>query len=341
VGHSKAKLAIALAIMLTAAGCASRSYTEVSFSPQKPRRGGVESRKSTAASARPAPAAAPAGAGDAIALVGSRTIEFSQLRPLLIEAAGGDVLRELVLDEQITRELEKRKLTVDESDVQREREWMLSQLSDDPDQARRLLDELLRRRGMGPRRFALSLRQSAGLRKLVAGQVTVTDAMVRLAYERRSTPQSVCRLILVPSLREATEVLRRIAAGEPFIDLAVARSQDESRNQGGLLPPIAPYDTSFPSAVTATVGKLQVGQVSDPVALDNGFAIFKCERKITPESASFERVADELREGLRLGLERSAMDRQARLLLRQADVTVLDADLDREFKARRQQAVEP
>lgn len=338
ISNFKCHIVLGLALALLCAGCARRKYTQVSSTAEPPR--AAQPRKSPPPASTDQ-AARETGVSDTIALVGGRPMRFSQLRPLLIETSGGDVLSELVLDEQIARELENRKLTVTEADAQRERELMLSQFSADPDHSRRLLEQLRERLGLGPLRFERFLQRNAALRKLVAGEAKVTDAMVRLAYEQRTTPQSVCRMILVPSLREATEVLRRLEAGEPFIDLAIARSQDESRIQGGLLPPIAPYDTSFPSAITATAGKLDPGQTSDPIALDTGFAILKCEKKITPETASYERIAPDLRKGLQLAIERNLMDRQARLLLRQADVTVLDAALDREYKARRKMAVEP
>jgi foldase protein PrsA len=268
-------------------------------------------------------------------------MRLSELQPLLIETAGGEVLAELVLDEQIAREMKRRDLTLSEQEIAAERELLLTQYSPDPDQARRLLDEVLRRRRMGPRRFEISLRQNAALRKLVADQVNVTDEMVRREYEQRLAVQSVCRLILVPSLRQAHEVLRRLAAGESFTELAIALSTDPSRNQGGLLPPIAPWDVSFPAAITTAAGRLEPGQTSDPVALDDGFAILHCERKITPQDRPFEERAEALRAELRLNLERAFMERLARTLLQEAEISVLDATLDRQFKERRTQLVQP
>lgn len=275
---------------------------------------------------------------ETIAIVGGKAAGWGELRGAMIEAAGGDVLGEYVLDRQITAELGSRGLSVSDKDVDAEKSIMLSQLSTDKDQAARLLEQLRERMRLGPHRFDAFLRRYAGLRKLVAEQVKVTDAMVRQAYEDRAAEQSVCRMILAESLRDAAAVRKRLDAGESFIDLAIALSKDSSRNQGGLLPPIAPHDPTYPTAITGTASKLAVGEVSAPIALDGGFAILKCERKLRPESVPFDKAQEELRREVRLNLERSMMQRQARLLLERADVTVLNADLDREFKKRKSQA---
>ena len=291
-----------------------------------------------------APAAAgrkETGAGDVVALIGSRPVRLSELQPLLVETAGGEVLTEIVLDEQIARELAKVNLTVSDQDVRRERELLLAGFSADPDEARRLLDEVLRRRGMGPRRLEMSLRQTAGLRKLIAGEAIVSDEMVRRIYEQRNVPHVQCRLILVPTLREASEVLAQLRDGASFTELAVSRSIDESRLNGGLLPPIAPYDSSFPAAVTAAVARMEPGAISDPIALEQGFAILRCERKVTPETGPFEDVAERLRDELKLNLQSAAMQRKRRVLLEEAEVTVLDADLSREFRERRTRLTQP
>ena len=320
-----APLIVLLLLVFTSSGCKSREK-------RKPQSGPL-----------PAAGRASNGKGDSptMAIVSSTPIRRADLMPLLIESAGGEVLTEVILDVLLTRELERRQLTLTPQEIEAERQRMLGRLSEDPDESRRMLDEVLRRRRMGRRRLDLSLRQTAALRKLIADEAQISDAMVRQAYEQQQAPSTECRLILVDSLQKAQEVLERLEAGESFIDLAIRRSTDPSRNQGGLLPLIAPGDVTFPAAITAAAAKLEPGQISDPIALEAGFALLRCERKIAPQPVPFEQAAERIRADLQLSLERTLMERQYRALLESADITVLDAELDAQFKERRRQVVQP
>lgn len=296
---------------------------------------------------RPTSGAAPAAApsisrgGGTIALIDGQAVSTGAMQPLLIEAAGAQVLSEIVLDRQLDRTLAERKLKVTDADIEQERQTLRRELADDRDRAARLLSELRRQRGLGDRRFALLLRRNAGLRKLIEPQTQVTDSMVRQAFEQRHGQKKVARLILVPTLVDAGKVLRRLQGGESFSDLAVEVSQDISRAQGGLLSPISPQDDSYPKGLRDAVAALQPGQISQPVSLEDGFAILRVERTIEPEAVSFDALADELRRDVRLRLQRSLMERQARVLLEGADVTVLDNALNDAWRARQAELVQP
>jgi len=282
-----------------------------------------------------------AGGTEVAALIDGHTVKWSTLRPLLVEASGGEILGEWILDRRVEAELRKRRMAVSESDVQREKVLMQEQLSTNADQAIRLLSEVRDKRGLGPRRFEALLRRNAGLRKLIADDVKVSESMIRSAYEQTYGEKIICRLILVDKLVEANRVIRRLEAGESFTDLAIEVSTDESHRQGGLLPPISPYDPTFPKEIRNAAVELQPGQRSVPVALESGFAILQCERRVREDATAYEQVKDDMRRIARLQLERTLMHRQARVLLSDLDVTILDADLNRAWEARRSRLLEP
>ena len=282
------------------------------------------------------PSSGSAGStGELVALWRGRSIQWAALRPALVEAAGGQVLAEWLLTQQVEAALDQEGLRVSEDDIAREKALMLRRLADDPDQAARLLQRLRQRRGLGPTRFDMLLRRNAGLRKLVADEAEATDSMVRRAYERQYGRKTVARMILVPTLNDAGQVIQRLEEGEPFIDLAVDLSRDASRAQGGLLPPISPADATFPKVVRETVAGLEPGQVADPVALQGGFAILKAERKIDAQQVPFEEAAPELREQVRLRVEQNLMQRRARTMLQNADPTILNARLNQAWQTQR------
>ena len=271
-----------------------------------------------------------------VALVDGKALRASELMGPLFEMAGGEVLYEYLLDRRLERELESKGLLVTDAEVEAEREILLAQFSDDPDRSRQILREIGERRGLGPRRMKGMLWRTAALRVMIRDQVVVSESMVAQAYEDRGAEQSVCRMILVPTLREAQEVVTQLEGGASFIELAEKWSTDSSRVQGGLLPPIAPWDVSFPRSITAVASGLAVGARSDPIVMDNGYAILLCEKKIRPTVGTMEEEEGAIRTELRLGLERAEMDRLARTLVEVVEVQVLDADLNRAFERRRE-----
>lgn len=81
----------------------------------------------------------------------------------------------------------------------------------------------------------------------------------------------------------ADALAKRAKAGEDFAALVKANSDDaESRDTGGDYPEIKPNDPGVPPEIKATVFALKPGEVSDAVALSNGFYVFRMEKLVTP-----------------------------------------------------------
>lgn len=319
-------LCLILVVILT--GCAADST---------PRPAASSAARSTTADT----AAAGDTASAVVALVNGRAVRMQTLVPIMVETAGGQALGEWVLDQQIDKALTEQKISLRQEDLDYEKRILMRQLDADPDQAARLLSQLRERRGLGPRRFQMLLRRNAALRKLVADDVQITPALVQQEYQRQYGQLTQVRMILAGSLKGASEALKRAQAGESFIDLAIELSEDASRAQGGLLPPISGEDPTWPQALREAAVKLTPGQISEPVALDAGWAILKCEKKIDQPQRPFADVRTELREQVRQQLERVRMQQLARALIEKADVTVLDADLDRSWKQQRGAFIQP
>lgn len=277
-----------------------------------------------------------ANRGGVAAIIDGQTVSHAQLRPLLVEAVGGEVLAELVLDRKIDAALKQAGLAVGAGDMQAEKRKLMRRLSDDRDRATKMLAELRQRRGLGDRRFNMLLKRNAGLRKLVADEVQVTEAMVREQYLIAFGPRYSARMILCPNLVDANRALKRVRAGEDFIAVAIDMSTDRSKNQGGLLPDISQYDTTFPAAIRQTVAGLEnPGAISEPVALDGGFAILKLEGVIPGNEANWDQVKDAYTEAVTLRAQAAAMQRRVRVMLESASVTVLDSDLGDSWKQQR------
>ena len=262
-----------------------------------------------------------------VAYVNGKPVSWRDLNPSLVEYAGGRILAELVLDRQIRSRLAERRLAVTAEQTDAERVLMWQALGDDPNEAERLLSRLRRRRGLGPVRFARLLERNAALRLLVQDQVQVTDAALRQAHAVRYGPSCEARLIVVDSVAAAAKLVREANAGRSFVELVMEHSTDSSRASGGLIGPISLADPAYPKAIRQTLDRLEPGDVSQPVALDRGFAVMELERKSEAQQVPFDDVKETLTGQVRRQAERLLMDRLARTLLDEVNLVMRDPAL--------------
>jgi parvulin-like peptidyl-prolyl isomerase len=292
---------------------------------------GEESGPAMTADDRPRSENVVGATGKVVVYIDGRPLGSDQLLEPLIEASGGQVLAELVLESQVARELNARGLQIAPERVAAERDQLRQALDPDPNEAERLLARLRERRGLGDTRFHRLLSRNAALRLLVQDEVEVSDAAVREAYELRYGPRYEARLIVTADVATAGQVIQRARAGESFIDLAIAHSSDVSRAQGGLLAPISPADPTYPASIRSALTQLQPGEISEPITIENGLAVLKLERKIDGEAVQFDDVKEALGREVRRQVEQMHMQRLARMLLERADVLILDAGLDQSW----------
>jgi foldase protein PrsA len=268
-------------------------------------------------------------------------IRSDQLQPQLVEAAGGQVLFEYVLDTQLAEELKRKKITLSEEQVKREEKLMLDGLDVDINQAQRVLSELRERRGLGPVRFKQMLYRNAALRALVAVPAELSDLALRQEFEVLYGTRYEIRIITVESPTKAQEVLRRLRGGETFTDLAVQLSTDASRQQGGLLSPFNTQDESYPKAIRDQLEKLKVNQVSDPIALADGFVLIRLERKIEGGKPNFDDVKNQLTQSVNLRIQRVGMDQLVRTLMIKAQLTLTSDTYNRVWELQKKRFGSP
>ncbi|MEX2213701.1 MAG: peptidylprolyl isomerase [Phycisphaeraceae bacterium] len=295
---------------------------------------------SNAAGANNGKAATP-NAG-AIAYLDGRPITDNDLKAALYEAVGGQVLAELILDRRVERRLGERGITLTKTQVTEEKALLLRSLDpNNDDNAVRLLRELRRRRGLGDQRFDKLLWRNAAMRALVRDEVVINEEVIKQAFEIEHGPRYEIRLIMLESLNKASDVLRQArgegGAAASFMDLAVKHSTDTSKVQGGLLAPVSPVDPTWPEGIRKAVTGLEEGTISDPIAMDRGFALIKLEKKIPGGTVKLADVQADLTNRLRRNLERVRMQTLARQLLADADLLVTDRTLRQSWEKQKEE----
>lgn len=300
-------------------------------------------------------AAAAAGAPESeprrdrqVALIGGDPVWASELMPALQEAAGGMILEEAALDRQIARELAQRGVTIDEQAVENERgvlqQTLARGISGSNDQTSDLISRLRATRGLGDTRFAALLRRNAGLRALVRDGVHVSATDLEIAYQIRYGTRYRTRLILVRSELDAASARSRLlgkdgSPPEAFSSVAAQVSTDPSSERGGAIGVVSPVDPSYPEALRRVVATLAPGSISDPIALEQGFAIITVDSVVPAErSVSPEAVSAELEREVRLVREQAEMAKLASRLLGSISVSPLDASLNWGWRAWREQS---
>lgn len=264
-----------------------------------------------------------------VAIINGSPLRWAALADGLYEAAGGQVLREVVLDAMIDVELRRAGLTVTTDDITSERKRFERELalSVDANTGARLTDAVLRGRGLGPSRSEALVRRSASLRKLVIGSVRVSDAEIRLARSIREGPQHTIRVIETPYAGEASALAERLRGSsiDDFARAAGKTSIDATASQGGLIGAISLDDPSYPQALRDAAKRLQPGQTSGVIGLDRSFVILRLD-DVAPGRPS-ESGDDAIRATLRDRKERVAMSVLGDRLLRDASVSVLSPSL--------------
>ena len=263
-----------------------------------------------------------------VAYLDGKAVTAKDLRSSLFERSGSEILAEYVIDAELKKRMTQLKMRISDEDIAREKQIVLQALAPgNPNQAVRLMRQLRRNRGLGDLRFAAWLKRNASLRKLIEEQVEITDTSINEAYQIRYGKRYEVRLLVVDAVTSAATLANRARGGESFVDLAIAHSTDASRAQGGLVDPISPADPSWPGGIRKVISTLKSGQVSDPVALKNSFAVVRLERIIPASTVKLEAVKSLLEQRLRRSYEKLLMDQQVRAMLDQVDLLIVNRPL--------------
>lgn len=271
------------------------------------------------------------------AIIAGKPLQVAELDAALMEAAGGLVLEEAVLDAAIAGRLALAGVQVLPADIERERLSLVESLRDEAgasdEQAGVLLEGVRRSRGLGPVRFEALLRRNAGLRALVGELPPPEAADVKRAMAIEFGPRCRARVLTVESPAEANTIRLRLSQVEKpehlavlFAGEAAAHSTDSARNAGGLLVNVSPDEPGVSGALRPALQTLEPGRVSEVLGVERGYSLVLVESRTQGrEPTAAERTKVEAK--LRQRMARVAMDRLAREMLDEAKPIILDASL--------------
>lgn len=292
----------------------------------------------------PGPAAAPAGGAGrqgVMAYVNNKPISMDEFVKMLILGYGTPIAQQLIANEVVRQEAEKKGLAVTEQDVQAEHRMtlanMFGQVSRD-EQRERLLEGLLERNHVSHQQWKLTMHRNALLRKLAEQGLTVSEDELQEEFARQHERKVEARHIQTATLADAQKVLRELASGAEFAALVAKYSTGPSVKDAGLLPPFGHKDPGVPPAIRqAALAMGKVGEVSEPIQVGTAFHVVKLVRIIEPKDVRFADVKEQLRSAVRAKKIQARQQDILRILVRGAKIRYVEPTL----KARAEQGSGP
>jgi foldase protein PrsA len=237
----------------------------------------------------------PAQPGRAVmAYVNGEPIYMDQLNQLLISGYGMVVAQQLVANELVRQEAQRKGLTVTDAEVEAQHQRYMDALFPgvtDANQRQRLLEQLLKKNNVSQDQWNLTMRRNTLLAKLADNQVQVAEEEVKEEFDRQYERKVRVQHIQTASLADAQKVLKDLAEGAEFTALVNKYSIGPTADKAGLLEPFGAKDTGTPPALRqVAMGMKKVGEVSDPIQVGTAFHILKLLAIIEPENVKYEDV---------------------------------------------------
>ncbi len=291
------------------------------------------------------PAASSTDGQAPIAWVNDAPLDRGRFIALLMAGRGVAVLDELIVLQLAQAATEKEGLVISSRDVEAERDRSLAALLSplpaaesadfDRSAAEDILDQVLVGNGMSRAEYDIGMIRNAHLRKLAMISLQISEPQLREEFGRAMAERVVIRHIQLAAKANATEVLQQIDKGADFAELARRYSANlVTGAAGGLLGPFSRSDLAIPPLIRETAFSLEVGQVSNPVRVDNWNHILRIEQRLPASSQTLEEARHDLEKRLRERLIPVEMQRLSAELFEQAEIRVTEPGLRADFLKR-------
>lgn len=239
------------------------------------------------------------------ATINGQPISIAEVAEKCIERHGKEVLEGMIDRRLIAQALKQKNQAVSAEEVEAEVAYMAGvMVPPKPDGAADVegwLKAVAERTGMSPELYRAQVAwPAAALKKLIAGQVVVTDDDLRKGYEANYGPRVRCRAIVLGDFRRAQEVwekARQNPTAEHFGDLAAQYSIEAgSQALRGEVPPIRKHGGQ--PLLEKEAFALKPGELSGIIQVGDKYVILLCEGFTEPTKVAFEEVRGLLYEDL-------------------------------------------
>lgn len=231
---------------------------------------------------------------EVVATVGKNEISRQEWLNELENRYGKDVLKDMI-DRQVIKEMAaKYKIKVSEKDVEREYRILQTTYSTSSETK------------SSEKEWKEQIRNSLMQEEILTRDVVVSEKEMKSYYEKNQALFDIPTAyhlahIVVKTKEEATKAIKELSQGSNFSALAMEQSIEEfSANEGGNIGYLMEGDERYPADYLEAAKKLKKGAWSDPIKVDQGYAIVMLEGKLKGEKYSYKDVKQQIRREIAL-----------------------------------------
>lgn len=231
---------------------------------------------------------------EVVATVGKSEISRQEWLNELENRYGKDVLKDMI-DQQVIKEMAaKYKIKVSEKDVEREYRILQTTYSTSSETK------------SSEKEWKEQIRNSLLQEEILTRDVVVSEKEMESYYEKNQALFDIPTAyhlahIVVKTKEEANKAKKELSQGSNFSALAMEQSIEEfSANEGGNIGYLMEGDERFPAEYLEAAKKLKKGAWSDPIKVDQGYAIVMLKGKLKGEKYSYKDVKQQIRREIAL-----------------------------------------
>lgn len=228
------------------------------------------------------------GSGEVVATVGKEEITRQDWLNVMESRYGKDVLKELI-DQKVVESLaEKYDIKVSEAAIDREMLLVKTMYGNSSEAS-------------SEEEWRKQIESSLQLEEILTKDVEISEAELKAYYEENNSLYNIptsyhVSQIVVKTLDEAKQAVKELEQGSNFSTLAMEMSIDEfSASQGGDLGFVRADDEFMPANYIDAIEKLKPGKWSEPIQVEEGYAIALLHERIEGKKYDFKDVKDEIR----------------------------------------------
>ncbi|MEI7027653.1 peptidylprolyl isomerase [Paenibacillus sp. y28] len=239
----------------------------------------------------------PAESKHVVARIDAQEITYDQLVDGLIKGHGSQLLQTMVDRAVLDQESKSLGITIGRGDIDKELKRMQAGYEDEEQFYKSMKEQL----GLSKENVLEDLKYKLLQERIATYAIRVTDAEVNQyisshpeEFEQKTKYRA--GKIVVKTKKEAESLAAEIGRGADFAELARSLSLDKATAaEGGDLGWINADDLFVPAPVMKALQQLKPGEVSKPVAVEEGYALLILRDKIEPSG----KVDDSAREIVR------------------------------------------
>jgi foldase protein PrsA len=232
---------------------------------------------------------------EVVATVGKGEITRQEWLNELESRYGKDVLKDMI-DQKVIKEMAaKYNIKVSENDVDREYRILQTTYSS-PAENKKTTEK----------KWKEHIRNSLLQEEILTRDVKVSEKEMKAYFEANKELFAIPTAyhlshIIVKSSNEAENAIKELSQGSSFAALAMERSIEEfSANEGGDIGYIMEGDERYPSEYLDAIKKLKKGAWSEPIKVEQGYAIVKLEGEMKGKKYAYKDVKQQIRREIAL-----------------------------------------